>query len=193
MAELELRETEETREHGINAIRDWAIKNPRLASLRLDSKFILRFLRFKKFSIPLATEALERYLVLRKYVHEGKQVYQKFDYTDPSLLKLLEAGVIFPLPERDSEGRRVIFYRPKAYDVYKDHRDDIIRIGGTVFETILENEEDQIRGVVHVVDGSGLGFNYLTLYTPQEGFRLAKNTEVNFVTLKIIVVDELFA
>lgn len=178
MAEEELRETDDIRENAIKSIREWAIKNPRIASLRLDSKFILRFLRFKKFSIPLATESLERYLVQRKYVHDGKQIYQNFDYKDKALLRLLDAGVIFPLPERDSQGRRVIFYRPKAFDVYKDHRDNIVRIGGTVFETILENEEDQIRGVVHIVDGSGLGFNYLTLYTPQEGFRLAKNTEV---------------
>jgi hypothetical protein len=178
MAEEELRETDEIREHALKSIRDWAIKNPRIATMRLDSKFILRFLRFKKFSIPPTTEALERYLVLRKYAHEGKQIHQNFDFTEKSLLKLLDAGVIFPLQERDSKGRRVIFYRPKAFDVYKDHRDDIIRIGGTVFETILENEEDQIRGVVHIVDGSGLGFNYLTLYTPQEGFRHAKNIEV---------------
>ena len=174
----ELRETDEIREHSIKSIRDWAIKNPRIANLRLDSKFILRFLRFKKFSIPATTEALERYLVLRKYSHEGKQVYQNFDYSDQSLLKLMDAGVIFPLPQRDEQNRRVIFYRPKAFDVYKDHRDDIIRIGGTVFETILENEEDQIRGVVHVVDGGGLGFSYMTLYTPHEGYKICKNTEV---------------
>lgn len=62
--------------------------------------------------------------------------------------------------------------------MYKNNRDDIVRIGGVVLETILENEEDQIRGVVHIADGSGLGFNYLTLYTPTEGFRIVKNSEV---------------
>lgn len=104
--------------------------------------------------------------------------------------------VIFPLPQRDSLNRRIIFYRPKAYDVYKNNRDDIIRIGGVVLETILENEEDQIRGVVHIADGSGLGFNYLTLYTPQEGYRITKNAEVKFaihmyVHVLIIIISHI--
>lgn len=92
MAESELRETNEIREHAIKSIREWALKNPRIVTLRLDSKFLLRFLRFKKFSVPQAMESIERYLVLRKYVHEGHLIYQNFDYLDPPLLKLLDAG-----------------------------------------------------------------------------------------------------
>jgi hypothetical protein len=92
IAEEELRETDEIREHALLALREWALKNPRIATLRLDSKFLLRFLRFKKYSVPQAMESLERYLVLRKYAHEGKQIYQKFDYLDKPLLKLLDLG-----------------------------------------------------------------------------------------------------
>lgn len=92
IAESELRETVEIREHAIKSIRDWAMKNPRIVTLRLDSKFLLRFLRFKKFSVPQAMESIERYLVLRKYVHEDHLIYQNFDYLDPPLLNLLDAG-----------------------------------------------------------------------------------------------------
>lgn len=92
LAEEELRETDEIRDNAIRAIREWAIKNQRIVSLRLDAKFILRFLRFKKFSIPMAQECLERYLVLRKYFYEGQFIYQKFDYTQPALFDLLNKG-----------------------------------------------------------------------------------------------------
>lgn len=92
LAAKELRETEETRANAIHAIREWAIKNPRIVSLRLDAKFILRFLRFKKFSIPMAQEALERYLVLRKYFFEGQYIYQNFDYQLPALTELIDRG-----------------------------------------------------------------------------------------------------
>lgn len=68
------------------------MKNPRIATLRLDAKFILRFLRFKKFSIPMAQEAMERYLVLRKYFFEGQFIYQNFDYKLPALLDLINKG-----------------------------------------------------------------------------------------------------
>lgn len=92
MAKNELRETDEIREHAIKAIRDWAMKNPRISTLRLDARFILRFLRAKKFSIPMAQETLERYLVLRKYFFEGEFIYQNFDYTIPSLYALVDNG-----------------------------------------------------------------------------------------------------
>lgn len=92
MAKDELRETDEIRENAIKAIRDWAMQNQRLVSLRLDSKFLLRFLRFKKFSIPMAQECLERYLVLRKYFFEGQFIYQNFDYKLPALHDLLMKG-----------------------------------------------------------------------------------------------------
>ena len=92
LAENDLRETDEIRDNALRAIREWAIKNERIATLRLDSKFILRFLRFKKFSIPMAQECLERYLVLRKYYYQGHFIYQNFDYRDPPLLDLINKG-----------------------------------------------------------------------------------------------------
>lgn len=92
MAEEELRETDEIRENAIRAIREWAVKNPRICTLRLDAKFILRFLRAKKFSIPMTQEVIERYLVLRKYFFEGEFIYQNYDYKQPELLRLLSQG-----------------------------------------------------------------------------------------------------
>lgn len=92
IAEVELRETEEMRKFALKAIRDWAMKNSRIMTLRLDAKFILRFLRFKKFSIPMAQEALERYLVLRKYFFEGEFIYQNFDCRIPALEGLINNG-----------------------------------------------------------------------------------------------------
>lgn len=161
-------------------MREWAIKNPRICTLRLDAKFILRFLRFKKFSIPMAQETLERYLVLRKYFFEGEYIYQNFDYKLPQLLDLINKGwdwadsiysrlfstlfcsFVFALPQRDKLGRRVIFYRPKAFNPAKCINHDIIRCNGIVFETLLEDEENQIRGCVHVIDSSGMGLSYVT-------------------------------
>lgn len=92
LAKEELRETDEVRENALRAIREWATKNPRIVSLRLDAKFILRFLRCKKFSIPMAQESIERYLVLRKYLWEGQYLYQNFDYKLPALFDLLNKG-----------------------------------------------------------------------------------------------------
>lgn len=90
--EREFRETDEVRRHAIEALREWAEKNPRITKLRLDSNFLLRFLRARKFSLPMVKETLERYLVLRWYVHEGIQVFQNLDVRHPVMQELLDLG-----------------------------------------------------------------------------------------------------
>jgi hypothetical protein len=91
MAKDELRETEEVRQHAIQALRDWVLKNPRIVKTRLDSNFLLRFLRFRKFSIPMAMEALERFLVLKNGTY-GRGWFNHIDIGKPSILKLIDEG-----------------------------------------------------------------------------------------------------
>lgn len=86
---------------------------------------------------------------------------------------------VFALPHRDAAGRRVIFYRASAFDPNKNMNYNILRAIGSVIETLLEEEENQIRGISHVIDLSGLGLNYLTVFTPSQVMRLFKNAEVN--------------
>lgn len=92
IAEKELRETEHIRKHAIKSLREWAEKNPRIIKVRLDSNFLLRFLRAKKFSLPMTKEMIERYLVLRHYEYEERKVFQNFDVRLPVMKELLEAG-----------------------------------------------------------------------------------------------------
>lgn len=48
-----------------------------------------------------------------------------------------------------------------------------------VYETLMEDEENQIRGYVHFVDVTGVTLPYMTLFTPKEAVRIVKNAEVN--------------
>jgi hypothetical protein len=90
--EEEFRETEEIRSHAIKDLREWAAKNPRILSLRLDSKFLLKFLRVKKFSLPMTKETIERYLILRWYEQDGIKFYQNFDLRLPVMQELFDLG-----------------------------------------------------------------------------------------------------
>lgn len=74
-------------------------------SVLTDSVFLLRFLRTKKFSVPLAQEMLERYLVVRQLY---PQWFRGLDIDDPAISELLQGGYIVPLPQRDDLGRQVI-------------------------------------------------------------------------------------
>lgn len=49
---------------------------------------------------------------------------------------------------------------------------------GICYETLMEDEETQVRGLVHFADGGGVSFPHLTLFTPKEAVRIVKNGEV---------------
>lgn len=91
LAKNELRETEAVKKNAIMALRDWTMSNPRIIKCRLDSKWLLRFLRFKKFSIPMAQESIERYLVMRES-KIGRIWFNDLNIMRPSAEKLFDSG-----------------------------------------------------------------------------------------------------
>lgn len=80
-----------------------------------DARFILRFLRFKKFSVEQTKEALERYVLLRQTFGVA---FNCLDITIPMMEELTNLGYMFACPKRDSKGRRVIVARPGKYIHY---------------------------------------------------------------------------
>ncbi|CAO1424246.1 unnamed protein product [Diamesa hyperborea] len=178
IAERELGETEQVRNNAIKELRDWTMKNPRILKTRLDAVWLLRFLRFKKFNIPLAKESIERYLVLREGSY-GKNWTDKLGVLSASTEKQLDDGYICVLPNRDSKGRKVIFYRASVIDATsKSSGFDTLILNTATFETLLEDEENQIRGIVHVGDCGGVGMSHFTIFPPQHYYRFGKNSEV---------------
>ncbi|KAI4469609.1 alpha-tocopherol transfer protein-related [Holotrichia oblita] len=152
MAEAELREDPFSRKQALTSLREWIKQNPKIVNCRLDSGFLLRFLRFKKFSLLQTQEALERYLLLRQTFGIA---FNHFDIRIPMMEELTDLGYLFPCPQRDSKGRRVIIARPGVFDLYKFTNADMCRIHGIVYETLMEDEENQVRGYVHFADGQG--------------------------------------
>lgn len=69
-----------------------------------------------------------------------------------------------------------------VFDPYKYANTDMLKVHGMVYETLMEDEENQIRGYVHIVDCTGVSLPYMTLFTPKEAVRIIKNAEVNKCT-----------
>lgn len=93
-------------------------------------------------------------------------------------LNIFASYVIF-LPERDSMGRKVVFYRPGVADpMAATIGYDVLTLNTVLFDMLLDDEEDQIRGVVHIADAKGVRMPHFTVFTPQHSFRIGKNTEV---------------
>jgi hypothetical protein len=73
-------------------MRDWTLQNPRINKTRLDSSWLLKYLRWKKYNIPAAQETLERHLVLRNGVYEKKMFHGENDITRPCIKKLIDSA-----------------------------------------------------------------------------------------------------
>jgi len=179
LAERELRETEEIRNFSINALRDWAISNPRIIKMRLDSNWLLRHLRFKKFSIPMAQEVLERHIVLKQGSYGMKYYNKELDLLQPRIKKILSGNVVCLLPTRDAFGRRIFML--KVSNLKIEARGDFLRDIFTILDIILhflaEDEETQIRGVQYVIDMSGLGLAYFKAFPVNDLLRVIMNAE----------------
>lgn len=105
IARMELREDINTREQALEKFREWIQKHPAIKNCRTDAIFLLRFLRTKKFSLPLAEEMLERYLTMRQLYPDW---FQNLDINDPDIEAIIDSGYLVPLLERDEHGRKVI-------------------------------------------------------------------------------------
>jgi hypothetical protein len=178
IAEKELRETEQIRSHSIKAMRDWIVSNPRIEKCRMDSKFILRFLRFRKFSVPAAQEALERYLVFREGAY-GHDWFSNMDFDKPNINGLLDSGCVAILPNTDKLGRKTILFRMKALDPnIPNIGNEGLTLCTMVFETLLEDEENQIRGLSYIGAVSEFNLSFFQIFPLEVAFKFGKNVEV---------------
>ncbi|KOC68047.1 Clavesin-2 [Habropoda laboriosa] len=162
IAREELREDGATRTEALNQFRHWIQKHPNIKRCRTDAAFLLRFLRTKKFSVPMAEEMLERYLTIRQLYPNW---FQNLDIEDPDIEAIVDAGYLVPLMERDRHGRRVILSCAGRFDPYKYTSAQMARAHSLVVEALMDDEENQVRGYTHINDESGLTMGHLSAWS----------------------------
>lgn len=162
IAQEELREDETIRTQSLTQMREWIAKHPHIIRCRTDAVFLLRFLRTKKFSIPAACEMLERYMTIRQiYSHW----FQKLDIEDPDVRAIMESGYLVPLLERDDQGRQVVLSCAGKFDVNRFTSAQMARAHSLLCEVLLDDEESQVAGYIHVNDETGLTMSLLSLWS----------------------------
>ncbi|KFB48734.1 AGAP005385-PA-like protein [Anopheles sinensis] len=151
IAKDELGEDDSVREHALAEMRQWIADNPHIRKCRTDGKFLLRFLRFQKFSVPMACKALERYLSVRELYPSW---FKQLDSNDSSMKEICEYAP-FTYLGQDSAGRMVMLVRFGRFHTEKHTALQDGRYMALMMETVLEWEETQIGGcqVLVVYDG----------------------------------------
>jgi len=165
VARRELNETAKLRKKALAFVRAWVRSQPHIKRARTDASFILRFLRMQKFELKESCEILDKYLTMRC---QYPAWFQNLDCQDPALSDLVAKGYIFVLPERDQHGRRVIFSRAAAFDPSLYSTSDMMRAHVMTFETLLNDEENQVRGFTYVFDEKSVSWSHLSIWTPSE-------------------------
>jgi len=165
IARTELNETPNLRKKAIAEVRKWIKTQPHFKRCRLDANFILRFLRMQKFEIKESCEILDKYMTMRC---QYPAWFHNLDCEDTALADLVSQGYIFVLPDRDQHGRRVIFSRAAAFDPSKYDTSAMMRAHVMTFETLLNDEENQVRGFTYIFDEKEVSWSHLSIWTPSE-------------------------
>ncbi|XP_052861625.1 retinaldehyde-binding protein 1-like [Anopheles cruzii] len=161
LAKEELREDDTTRKQGLAEMRQWIVNNPYIRKVRTDAKFLLRFLRLAKFSVPMACEALERYLMMREmYPGWFKNIDSRF-----ALMKQMHDQGIASILGQDSLGRTVVFFRMAPFDATFCKPPQGGQFVALLIESLLELEEVQIGGIQVMIDYSDFDMRIVELWS----------------------------
>ncbi|XP_019527187.1 alpha-tocopherol transfer protein-like [Aedes albopictus] len=160
MAKEQLREDDTLREQALEAMRTWIAKHPYIRRCRTDSLFLLRFLRQRKFSIPLACETLERYLAMRQTFPHW---FQNLNPEQEDMRDLAADGV-FQALGFDDKGRIVILIKSRNFNVEKYTLLHLIRYLHMYMEILSCDERIQVAGIVLIVDCFETTMMHFTLF-----------------------------
>ncbi|CRK98400.1 CLUMA_CG011759, isoform A, partial [Clunio marinus] len=176
IAKEELREDESVRMQALTQFREWIAKHPHIKKCRTDAPFLLRFLRTKKYSVPVACELLEKNLTVRQMFPNW---FQNLDINDPALEAIIDSGYLFPLPERDEQGRRIIFSCAARFDATRFTSAQMARTHAMVVESLLDEQESQVAGYCYITDEAGLTMNHVSLWSLIDLKKMSKCIQVS--------------
>ncbi|XP_037043440.1 alpha-tocopherol transfer protein-like isoform X1 [Bradysia coprophila] len=163
VAKKELREDKFARDQCIQQMRDWLSKNEDVVDVRIDDVFLLRFLRTKKFSVPMAQQLLLKYLNVKKTI---PRMTTELDCLSSPLKEVFENGYLVVSPIRDQHGRRVIITRAEKFDPHIWNSSIQARAYFLAMETLLDDPENQVMGFTHISDWYGASAAHLTNWRP---------------------------
>jgi CRAL/TRIO domain len=146
----------------------------------------------------------EAFKMYEKFIVGGTvypQWFRNFDLNDARTKETFESGYIFPLKERDQDGRRVIMVRAGVFNTKKFTADDLYHIIMLVVFTVLEEPETQVSGIVFLTDFKDTTLDYISMFNIAElkavvqflqngvPCRIKKAVWINFPSFGVALAD----
>ncbi|XP_075545605.1 alpha-tocopherol transfer protein-like isoform X1 [Dermacentor variabilis] len=163
VARSELGETAETRERCLSQLRQLIDADTSLL-WPTDEKFLVKYLRCRKYNVELAFNAMRKYFRVRQNSPEFFKALTPYTASYENVI--LDNHLIMISKHRDPMGRAVAMMKLGAWNTSICPVTDLVRAALVMAEWTLLNEETQIRGVVGVFDLKGLSISHLAHFTP---------------------------
>ena len=129
--------------------------------LELDDRYLLRFLRCKKFDVGRSYSVWEGY---HRFRRENEEMFREL--TPGSVRHVWHSGVIGGLTERDRKGRAVLVSFPGRWDPEEVRLEEVLGALVLQLERLVASEETQVQGIVLVADFEGFSFSQATSLKP---------------------------
>ncbi|CAO1372595.1 unnamed protein product [Diamesa serratosioi] len=163
-ANEELNENEERKNKALTLLREMILNHPTIKNCRTDSTFLLLFLRTKKYSIRKTLRLIENYLNFS--TNNPKLFLDRNDNERIERLKdIYSSGLIYPLIQRDDDGRKIIFVQVKHLNESSFKSSDVLALAFAISLHLMEAEETQIAGLMLIMDCSGISMKKLKVFS----------------------------
>jgi retinaldehyde-binding protein 1 len=118
-----------------------------------DDKFLLRFLRARKFNIKRSAELFVNY-----FKYRAKHKSMLGELTPDAAASTLKEKIISVLPQRTGDGCKVLVARIGTVDLEVLPLEAILRMLLVILDRLIEDEETQVHGIVFCEDLAALTF-----------------------------------
>jgi hypothetical protein len=125
-----------------------------------DERFLIRFVRAKKYDANLAHQSVRKYFRIRR---KFKDVWENAYPNYGPIKEFLEANVIVKLKHNDPEGRPILLMNSRNWDLERFNDFDLVMITMALHLDELP-EAAQTKGVVFLNDKDQFTFNHGKLY-----------------------------
>ncbi|ESN92479.1 hypothetical protein HELRODRAFT_115835 [Helobdella robusta] len=173
-AEKELNEKAQWRDRDIQALRDMVVANKAL-KCPLDGGHLIKFLRARKFDYERAYNLLISYYTARA----NSSQYLK-DLVPSMCKELLDCGITCMFPNKDSQGRRIMYIRPGKWNPASMPMMEILKVNMLSLEMVIKEEDTQVNGVICIANMSDMTMDHV------------KNFDRNYIKIMSSIIQDAF-
>ncbi|XP_071453852.1 alpha-tocopherol transfer protein-like [Hetaerina americana] len=170
VARIELRETPEAVENGVQKLRKLLQDDTDLNIPLDDDAFLIQFLRPCKYYTESARALIRRYFAFKI---KNPKLY--VGLTPTTAKNILSQSILTVLPKRDQLGRRILVIESGAkWKPSQCSLDEIVQGCILMLEAAMREPKTQVAGALVLMDLDGLGLTHAYHFTPAFASRVVE-------------------